>query len=85
MDEERMVAEWLARVASAPVPASHIPDAETIWWQAQLQRRWDDGRRAQRPIEWMEWIQLGAAAATAMATLIWQMPALGALIRLTRI
>jgi hypothetical protein len=85
MDEERMVAEWLARLASAPVPASHIPDAETIWWQAQVRRRQEEGRRAQRPIELMEWIQLGAAAATAMATLIWAMPALGALIRLARI
>jgi hypothetical protein len=81
MDEERIIAALMARVAAAPLPAHDIPDAETIWWQAQLRRRQDDRWRAQRPIELMEWIQLGAVAATATAALVWSLPTLAALFR----
>jgi hypothetical protein len=82
MDEERTIAALMARVASAPLPAHHIPNAETIWWQAQLRRRQEDRRRAQRPIEVMEWIHLGAVAATATAVVVWSLPTLAALFRL---
>jgi hypothetical protein len=75
----------MARVAAAPLPAAHIPDAETILWQAQLRQRAEDRRRAQRPIEVMERIQLGAVALTAAAVLVWSLPTLIALVRLMRI
>jgi len=80
-----MIAAWLARLAAAPLPAAHIPDAETIWWQAQLEREREARRRAQRPIELMEWIQLGVAAVTATAVFVGSLPTLAALLRLGRI
>jgi hypothetical protein len=85
MDEERMIAAWLARLAAAPLPAAHLPDAATIWWQAQLRQQAEDRWRAERPIEVMEWVQLGAAAVTAVAALVWALPTLAAFIRLARI
>jgi hypothetical protein len=85
MDEERIVAAWMSRMAAAPLPPAHIPDAAAIWWQAQLRQRAEARRRAERPIEVMEWVQLGAAAATAAAALVWALPSLAAVIRLMRI
>jgi hypothetical protein len=82
MDEERMVAAWMARVAAAPLPAARIPEAETIWWQAKLERDREARRRAERPIEVMERIQLAAAAAIAVAAFIWALPSLEAAIKL---
>jgi hypothetical protein len=80
MDEEQLIATWMARVAAAPLPAAQIPEAAAIWWQAQLERERDARRRAQRPIELMEWIQLGAAAAAAVAVFVQAIPAFTTLI-----
>jgi len=85
MDDEQPIAAWMARVAAAPLPAAHLPEAKAIWWQAQLERERDARRRAQRPIELMEWILLGVAAVTATAVLVWSLPTLAALLRLGRI
>jgi len=85
MDDERMVGAWMACVAAAPLPAAHIPDAETILWQARLRQRAEDRRRAQRPIEVMERIQLGAVTVTVAAVLAWSLPTLISLFRLARI
>ncbi|HEY7169411.1 MAG TPA: hypothetical protein VH417_01120 [Vicinamibacterales bacterium] len=85
MNEEPMIASWMARVAAAPVPAAQIPDAETILWQARLRQRAEDRRRAQQPIELMERIQLGAVAVTVAAVLVWSLPTLLSLFRLARI
>jgi hypothetical protein len=82
MNEEQMIAAWMARVAAAPLPAAHIPDAAAIWWQARLERERESRRRALWPIELMEWIQLGVAAVTATAVLVWSFPTLAALFRL---
>jgi hypothetical protein len=85
MDEERLVIAWMARVAAAPLPGAHIADAATIVWQAQLRRRAEDRRRALRPIEVMERIQLGAVTVTVAAVLAWSLPMLISLFRLARI
>jgi hypothetical protein len=81
MDEEQLIAAWMARVAAAPLPAAHLPDAETIWWQARLEREREARRRAERPIVLMEWIQLGAAAAAAVAVFVRAIPAFTTLIQ----
>jgi hypothetical protein len=83
MDEEQHVAAWMARLAAAPLPAPRIADAETIWWQAMLERERAARQRAERPIEVMERIQLAAAAAIAVAAFIWALPSLEAAIKLS--
>jgi hypothetical protein len=85
MDDEQVVAALMAQIASAPLPAAHLPEADALWWQAQLRRAAEGRRRAERPIEVMEWVQLGAAAAIAVAAFVWALPSLEAVIRLVRI
>jgi hypothetical protein len=82
MDDDRLIVEWLAELSSASLPAAHLADAQTIWWRAHLQRRRTDHRRAQWPVDLMEWIQLVAAVATSVATVLWAIPSLTLLARL---
>ena len=74
--EERAIAAFMVRLATTPAPDSvMLADHNAIWWKAQLLRRWDEQRRAVRPLAVMEPIQLLAGLAAA-ALVLWELPSL---------
>jgi hypothetical protein len=76
-DEQRAVADFMARLSTAPAPDStllHGPGA--IWWKAQLLRRWKDQQQAARPLAVMEPIQVGASLVAAGLVFFWALPSL---------
>ena len=76
-DDERIVTEFMSRLASRPVPASPVLTGHSaIWWKAQLLRRWDAQREAVKPLAVMEPIQLLAGIAAAALVFLWALPSL---------
>jgi hypothetical protein len=76
-DEDRAIAGFMARLAATPAPRTPAPAGHgAIWWKAQLLRRWDEERRAAKPLAIMEPIQLAAALTTAALVFLWALPSL---------
>jgi len=76
-EEEREIAGFLARLAATPAPRTPAPTGHgAIWWKAQLLRRWDEERRAAKPLAVMEPIQVVAALTTAALVFLWALPSL---------
>jgi hypothetical protein len=75
-DEERAVAAFMSRVASLriPDPESRIPDAAALWCTAQLIQRWEAERRAQRPLDIMQPIEIAGGLVAAGLLLYWSLP-----------
>jgi hypothetical protein len=70
-DDQELAAAWMAEFARVPLEAPPPGDPAFVWWKAQLMRRWDAERRALRPIEVAEQIQVAVGAAGALLLLAW--------------
>jgi hypothetical protein len=75
-EEERAVAAFMTRLAATPVGNVSIPSADVLWWKARLLARWDAERKAQKPLDVMEPVQIVAGLATAALLLAWSLPSL---------
>jgi len=58
--------EWMKRLDSGP--DAPLPDADAIWWRAQLRRSMAAGERATRPIRLVE--QLACAVLLIAAVVL---------------
>jgi predicted anti-sigma-YlaC factor YlaD len=63
---------WMRRMADTTTEAHALPNAEVIWWKAQLLRRWQADRRAAAPIERMHKAELYAGLASLVGFVAWQ-------------
>ena len=73
--EERVVAAFMDRLRTAPLPVSpRIPGADVLWLKARLIRQWDAQRKVRRPIDVMEPIELAAGVMAAGLLLAWSVP-----------
>ena len=75
-EEERAVAAFMSRVANLHVPSldSRIPDAAALWSKARLIQRWEAERRAQRPLDIMQPIEIAGGLVAAGLLLYWSLP-----------
>ena len=71
--EERAIVAFMAGVASLPTPRP-AADARTLWWKAQLLRRWDAERRAHTPLDVMQPFEIAAGLGAAALLLYWSVP-----------
>jgi hypothetical protein len=73
--EERVVAAFMDRLRTAPLPVSpRMPGADVLWLKARLIRQWDAQRKVRRPIELMEPLELAAGVMAAGLLLAWALP-----------
>jgi hypothetical protein len=73
--EERVVAAFMDRLRTAPLPVSPgMPGADVLWLKARLIRQWDAQRKVRRPIELMEPLELAAGVMAAGLLLAWALP-----------
>ena len=65
--DETAVATFLSRVANlrVPDPDSRIPEPAQLWCKAKLLERWEAERRAQRPLDIMQPIEIAGGLAAA--------------------
>jgi hypothetical protein len=65
--EEKAVATFMSRVANLriPYPESRIPDGAELWCRARLMARWDAARRAQRPLDVMQRVEIAGGLVAA--------------------
>ncbi len=76
-DDERNVAEYMATLAAATIAAAPMPaSADVLWLKAQLLKRWEAERKAQRPLDAMEPVQIGLGLVAAVVLMAWSVPAL---------
>jgi hypothetical protein len=75
-EEERVVAAFMSRVANLRTPSSEsrIPDSAALWSKARLIQRWDAERRAQRPLDIMQPIEIAGGLVGAGLLLYWSLP-----------
>jgi hypothetical protein len=75
-DEEGAVAAFMSRVANLriPDPGSRLPDPVALWTKAKLLQRWDAERRAQRPLDIMQPIEIAGGLVAAGLLLYWSLP-----------
>ena len=73
-DEDVLVRRWMEEFAAVPLPASRLPEAQLLWWKAELLRRWDEERKALAPIERAEPINvtIGVIGALVLMLTLWQ-------------
>jgi hypothetical protein len=71
--DERAVAAFMSRVASLPA-TSGVQDPARLWWRAQLLKKWEAERRAQRPLDVMHPIEIAGGLAAAGLMLYWSLP-----------
>jgi len=63
---------WMRRMAETTTESHALPNADVIWWKAQLLRRWEAERRAAAPIERMHKAELFAGLASLVGFVVWQ-------------
>jgi hypothetical protein len=76
-DEERHVADFMSALATAT--AASVPPlqgADAVWVRAHLLSRWEAERRAQRPLDAMERVQIGLGLVAAVVLFVWSTPLL---------
>ena len=75
-EDEKAVAGFMSRVASlrVPTPESQTADPAQLWSKAQLLKRWDAERRAQRPLDIMQPIEIAGGLVAAGLLLYWSLP-----------
>jgi hypothetical protein len=64
-------------VGRIPDPGSRIPGAQDparLWWKAQLLKKWEAERRAQRPLDVMHPIEIAGGLVAAGLMLYWSLP-----------
>ena len=72
--DDSVVRQWMQRFAALPLPDSRLPEAQLLWWKAELLRRWDLERKALEPIERAEPINvsIGVIGALVLMLTLWQ-------------
>lgn len=72
--EDAVVRRWMEQFAAVPLPQSRLPEAQLLWWKAELLRRWDDERKALAPIERAEpvTVSIGVIGALVLMLTLWQ-------------
>jgi hypothetical protein len=65
--DEKAIAAFMSRVADLriPDPGSRIPEAAQLWCKAKLLARWQAERRAQRPLDIMQPIEIAGGLVAA--------------------
>ena len=69
--ETLAVAMWMHELASVPVDAPPQLNASSLWFKAQLLRRWDVERQVLRSIDVGEHVQAVVGLAGAAIMLVW--------------
>lgn len=69
------VTKWMRRLAEAPGGAAKLPDAGTLWWKAQIVRRWEAERRSAAPVDVMERLELVIGLIVVALATAWGLPA----------
>jgi hypothetical protein len=73
--DDQLLTAFMQRLHTTPVGvASQLPGADVLLLKAQLLRRWEAQRKAQRPMELMEPVEIAAGLAAAMLLLSWTVP-----------
>lgn len=75
-DEERAVAAFMTRLAATPIDQAQLPGADVLWLKARLLAQWDAQRKAQKPLDVMEPVQIAAGLVAAGLLLAWSLPSL---------
>ena len=75
-DDEQAIAAFMARVAELRVPNSEsgLQDAGQLWCKGLLLRKWEAERRAQRPLDIMQPIEIAGGLVAAGLLLYWSIP-----------
>ncbi len=68
--EDAVIRQWMRELAALPLGESRLPEAQLLWWKAELLRRWDDERRAIAPIERAEPLTLGIGVIGALVLML---------------
>ena len=65
--EEKAVADFMSHVANLriPDPGSRIPAASDLYCKAKLIERWEAERRAQRPLDIMQRVEIAGGLVAA--------------------
>jgi len=65
--DEKAIGAFMSRVANLriPDPESRIPDSAQLWCKAKLLARWDAERRAQRPLDIMQPVEIAGGLVAA--------------------
>ena len=65
--DEEAIATFMCRVASLRIPdrGSRVPVAGELWGKARLIERWDAARRAQRPLDIMQRVEIAGGLVAA--------------------
>jgi hypothetical protein len=72
--EDALVRRWMQELAAVPLDESPLPEAQLLWWKAELLKRWDEERRAVAPIERAEPLNVSIAVIGALVLMLtlWQ-------------
>ena len=73
--EEKAVAAFMSRVGDLRMPSeSRMSDAASLWYRAKLLRQWEAERRARRPLDIMQRIEIAGGMVAAGLLLYWSLP-----------
>jgi len=74
VNEDALIRRWMEEFAAVSLPQSRLPEAQLLWWKAELLRRWDEERRALAPIERAEPINVsvGVVGALVLMLTLWE-------------
>jgi hypothetical protein len=74
--DEKAIANFMSRVAELRIsnPESRIPGPAELWYKAKLLAQWDAERRIQRPLDIMQYIEIGGGLVAASLLLYWSLP-----------
>jgi len=72
--EDVLIRQWMQELADLPLPRSRLPEAQLLWWKAELLRRWDEERNVMAPIERAEpvTVSIGVIGALVLMLTLWQ-------------
>lgn len=73
--EEQMLTAFMQQLHAAPLDVSpRVPGAEILVVKARLLRQWNAQRRAERPMDLMEPVEIAAGLVAAVLLLVWSVP-----------
>jgi predicted anti-sigma-YlaC factor YlaD len=76
------VTRLMRRLADVPAGVAKLPDAGTLWWKAQIARRWEAERRSSAPVDAMERAELIVALIVVALATAWGLPSVWRVLRL---
>jgi hypothetical protein len=65
---------WRTSESRIPDPGSQVPDPAALWSKVRLIQRWEAERRAQRPLDIMQPIEIAGGPVVAGLLLYWSLP-----------